>query len=246
MEYLRLLPNTNLDAICDSKYIHLLQSISPDVYNMLRSTRPVFAQYVMDAMFREQGISCDMHQLTATVLSKAKEQIVENKLQFASMGGLFGQMAILHRRFISNTIDGPRKCNINKHIKQFLDAQKQSCIRHHFAKMSTENSDESIMSLYLASDHIYTKKVDGETVQRSPFKPNINYESPSNDPLLLMICIRDGLHESELQCTKCRISSTFFCSVCCRRSKQNFCYWETKARYHAWGVFWKWRLCLLQ
>ena len=206
-EYLRLilkLPNTNFEAICcDSKYIRLLQSISPDVSNMLRSTRPLFAQYIMDAM-----IICHTSQLTARVLSKAKEQIVENKEQFSSNGGLFGQMAILHPKFISNTIDNLRKGNKNKGIEKFLVAQKQSCIEHHFGKISMENSDESIVSLYLASDYIYTKNVDGVSIQRSPFEPNIDFELPSNDPLLYMICIRDGLYGKNIQNRKCRISST--------------------------------------
>ena len=275
IEYLRLilkLPSTSLDAFrCNPNYARLLQSVSPDIYSMLSSTRPLCAQYVMDAMLSEQGISCNMYQLTAAVLSKAKEQIVESMINFTSPGGLYGQMAMLHPKFISNTIDDipePKKdieyfldrrkercirfkltaavlskakeqivenkfnftspgglygqmailhpkfisnTDISKpyqDIEDFLDAQKQSCMRHHFGKMNVTNADESILSLYLASDHTYVKKGDGMDTKREPFLPNIDFGSPTKDFLLYMICIRDGLYASDEE-KKFRISSTF-------------------------------------
>ena len=213
VEYMRLilkLPKTNMSALRrDSKYASLLSSLSPDVYNSLSSTRPLFAQYIMDAMLREQVISSDSRQLTAAVLSEVKKHIVQNKLNFTTTDGLFGQMAILHSEFMKATVDDPLKHNSNPDIEQFLEAQKLSCIRHHFGKMSIENSNEAIVSLYLASDHTYTKKVDGEFVERTPFKPIIDFESPSNDPFLYLICFRDGLYWTNKYQSKYRISSTF-------------------------------------
>ena len=178
IEYLRLilkLPDTNWNIFCnESKYSKLITLLSPDVCNMLKSTRPLFVQYLLNAMLEEDSKG----QLTAAVLSNAKRQIVENKIKFTTLAGLFGQMAMLDTAFIANTTDIIIPAEQKK--DQFLQAQKQFCVGHHFGKMRVETFEGHILSFYLARDHIYTKKNDGRSVIRNKFKPDIAF---------VMVCI---------------------------------------------------------
>ena len=206
IDYLRLilkLPDTNWNIFCNEpKYSELITLLSPDVCNMLKSSRPLFVQYLLDAMLEEDSKG----QLTAAVLSNAKRQIVENKMKFTTLAGLFGQMAILDAAFIANTTDIIMPVEQEKH--QFLQAQKQFCVGHHFGKMRVETFEGHILSLYLARDHIYTKEYDGRSVIRNKFKPDIAFEAPWNDRLLFMICIRDGLYFTSSSGIS-RISATY-------------------------------------
>ena len=174
---------------------------------MLRSTRPLFAQHVLNAILKEQNMSCNKGKLTAEVLLTAKTQIIQNKLKFTTLGGLFGQMAILHSKFISNTVDELLKAK--KGDARFLGMQRQSCIRHHFGMMRLENPGIQILSLYLAPKFIYTRRTGGEDYEKDRFKPNIVFESPSNDPLLYLICVRNGLYWTDDEDKTVRISSSY-------------------------------------
>ena len=210
-EFVRLilkLPNTNWDAICqDSKYADLMPLLSPDVYNMLKSTRPLFVHYVLNAMLEENS----MGQLTAAVLSNAKSKIVANKTEFATSGGLYGQMALLHSKFISNTVDDLLEANQGG--KRFLISQRQGCIRHHFGNLRVLNSDDPVLSLFTVSHYIYTLSNSGRSVTKDQFKQNVTFETPHDDPLLYLICFRNGLYHSESKQITKRISCTYALSL---------------------------------
>ena len=207
LEYLRLilkLPRTNWDAIRqDSKYADLMPLLSPDVCNMLKSTRPLFVHYVLNAMLEERS----MGQLTVAVLSNAKSMIVAHKKNFATSGGLYGQMALLHSKFISNTVDDLLRANEGG--EKYLLAQRQSCIRHHFGNLRVLNSNDPVLSLYLDSKYIYSLTNSGRSVTKYQFKQNVAFETPHDDPLLYLICFRNGLYFAESDISSNRISCTF-------------------------------------
>ena len=208
IEYLRIiveLPRTNWDAFCnDSRYADLMPHLSPDVCDMLKLTRPLFVQYVLDAMLAlaRNDKSYKIGELTAMVLSTVKTEVVNNKTNFATIAGLFGQTALVYSKLVSSTADQLR--SKKKEDLKFLEDQRQSLVRHHFGRMRVENS---ISSLYLGSSHIYSKKKEGEF--SSKFSPNFDFESPCNDPLLYLICIRDGFYGTNENDKIVRFSSSY-------------------------------------
>ena len=220
-EYSRLilkLPTTNWDAIChESKYAELIPLLSSDVRDMLLLTRPLFVQYLLDAMLEERS----MGQLTAAVLSNAKSKVVDNKKKFSTIEGLYGQMALLHSKFISYTIDDllytyshgvMSDTKAVKDSKNYIVSQRQSCITHHFGNLRVLNSDDPILSMYL-DNHIYTLNKNGRSGERVFIKRDVFFETPYNDPLLFLICIRNGLYYADSDENPHRISSTFALSL---------------------------------
>ena len=211
LEYLRLilkLPRTNWGAICqDLKYLDVIPLLSPDVCIMLKCTRPLFVHYVLNAMLEENS----MGQLTVAVLSNAKRKILANKTNFATSGGLYGQMALLHSKFISYTVDDLLEAN--KNVEKYLLSQRQSCIRHHFGNLRVLNSDDPVLSLYLDSKYIYTLSNSGGYVTKDEFKQNVAFETPYKDPLQYLICFRNGLYYSESNIKANRISCTYALSL---------------------------------
>ena len=141
-------------------------------------------------------------ELTAMVLSTVKTEVVNNKTNFATIAGLFGQTALVYSKLVSSTADQLR--SKKKEDLKFLEDQRQSLVRHHFGRMRVENS---ISSLYLGSSHIYSKKKEGEF--SSKFSPNFDFESPCNDPLLYLICIRDGFYGTNENDKIVRFSSSY-------------------------------------
>ena len=107
MRVVTRLPRTELDAFrYDTKYAHLIPTLSSEVCEMLKSTTPVYAQYVLDALLEMQYNSDAKHadissssthigHLTAAVLSKAKEILLRDKSRFSRSGGLNEQMTTL-------------------------------------------------------------------------------------------------------------------------------------------------------
>ena len=208
IEYLRIiveLPRTNWDAFCnDSRYANLLPHISPDVCDMLKLTRPSFVHYVLDAMLAlaKNDKSYKIGELTAMVLSDVKREVMNNKTSFTTVAGLFGQTALVYSKLISSTMD--QLCYKNKEDQNFLEDQRRSLVQHHFGRMRVE---DSISSLYLAAKYTYLKNKDGEFPQK--FSPNFDFESPCNDPLLYLICIRDGFYGTNENNEIVRFSSSY-------------------------------------
>ena len=217
MRFISKLPKTNWDSFChDSKYAQLMPFLSPDLCNMLRSTRPLFVKYVLDAMLEERFLSTitstldspdSSGELTAAVLSRVKRMVLKRK-SFTSLGGLYGQLAVLHPRFISLTVEDLLEAKIGD--LDYLQAQMQFCIRNHFGKMHIKDSENSVLSLFLAQNHLYSKIASSE---KCKFRPNITFEPPGNDPLLYLICIRDGLYWTDYENKVVRVSSSYALSL---------------------------------
>ena len=139
------LPRINWAIIFHTlKYAQLIPFLSPDFCDKLRSTRPLFVEYVLDTMLEERILSTSngtlnsrdcSGELTAAVLSRVNG--IEEKT-FTSLGGLYGQLAVLHPRFISLTVEHLLEAKIGD--VDYLQAQKQICIRHHFGKMFINES----------------------------------------------------------------------------------------------------------
>ena len=70
---------------------------------MLLKTRPLFALYVLDAM-KELNKSID-DGITVGILLAVKNKIIEQKLQFGSSKGLYGQMALLHSPVLNSYVN---------------------------------------------------------------------------------------------------------------------------------------------
>ena len=206
IEYVRLilkLPRTNWEAICNiSKYAELIPLLPLDVCTMLKSTRPLFVQYVLSAMLEEHS----MGKLTAAVLSTVKGKIIDLKTNFATSSGLFGQTALVYSKLISNTVD--KLQNNNKDAIKYIEAQRRSVVRHHFGRMRVKDSYDMILSLFLARNFIYTK-TGGKYCEQDKFSPNFDFEFPCNDPLLYLTCIRDGFYGTNEDDKIIRFSSSY-------------------------------------
>jgi hypothetical protein len=91
-EYMRLivkLPPTDWNVFLnDPVYGSLIQMLAEDVCAMLKRTRPLFVQYVLDAMSQCPVVEGRLL-LTVAVLRAAKEKIVRDKPSFASLDGLY-------------------------------------------------------------------------------------------------------------------------------------------------------------
>eukprot|EP00597_Dinobryon_sp_UTEXLB2267_P008933 CAMPEP_0170093994 /NCGR_PEP_ID=MMETSP0019_2-20121128/26891_1 /TAXON_ID=98059 /ORGANISM="Dinobryon sp., Strain UTEXLB2267" /LENGTH=859 /DNA_ID=CAMNT_0010315039 /DNA_START=129 /DNA_END=2708 /DNA_ORIENTATION=- len=209
-EYVRLivkLPGTKWNIFQnDPKYRALIESLAPNVVDMLKRTRPLFVQYMLDALlvkdqsadesssrFSSSAVSRTTP-LTCAALSTVKAEILSQKKQFTSDGGLYAQLALLHSDFIAHTVDEISKHHTNtesQHIS-WLTLEKQFCIRHHFGALRT---DSTILSLFLDMDDSVgiKEKVNGHL---QVFEPNVVFASPSVDPLLYLICFRNGIHRN--------------------------------------------------
>ena len=221
-EYFRLiskLPITNWEIICsDSKYAQLIPYLSPDLCDMLRATRPLFVEYVLDAMLEErlspstisQNSPTSSGELTAVILSRVKKMVLK-KERFTSLGGLYGQIAMLHEDFISLSVEELLEAKIGN--SDYLRAQKQFCIRHHFGKMHIKDSEDSILSLYVAPRYLYIGTIGSSFSGKYEVRPNIAYERACDDPLLYLICIRDGLYWTDAKKKEVRVSSSFALSL---------------------------------
>lgn len=187
-EYVRLitkLPPTNLSIFAaDIKYTELIQSLSNDVITMLQSTRPLFVEFILDAMLATLSNS-----LTSQVLSIAKKSILSRKTNFASLDGLYAQIALLHAELLSS--------NVKLETRQY-------CIRHHFGALmlpeeivsNNNNQLSSSFSLYVLPEDNTALVFKNENNDNVDFKPraNVVFALPSVDPLLHLICLRDGIY----------------------------------------------------
>lgn len=130
-EYMRLitrLPPTYWKIFAnDAKYAALIASMPNDMRVMLQHTRPLFLEYVLDAMLEIRQPSVviggdsepswtssssssanapSLHgRVTEAVLSAAKNMIVQQTTHFASDGGLYAQMALVHLSVLQRTVD---------------------------------------------------------------------------------------------------------------------------------------------
>ena len=201
------LPHTNWDAIChDSKYAELIPSLCPEILDMLKSTRPLFVQYVLNAMLEEivTDASYKIGELTAKVLSKVKREIVDKKTSFATLSGLFGQIALVYPKILSYTVDEwSVDDEENEDDLKLLEALRETIVRDHFGRLHVKDLEDAISPLYLASNYIYLRRQFGE------FKPDFDFELPCNDPLLYLICIRDGLYGTSENNRITRFSSSY-------------------------------------
>ena len=209
-EYLRLiltLPPSDWSIFQhDETYQLLLHNLSNDVCQMLIRTRPLFVQFVLDAikLDGERG-------LTVKVLETAKSRVVKDKTHFTSETGLYAQMALLHSSFISRTVDGllayesnprkKRKTDMPNIQCELLKAEKQSCVRHHFGEMYVANKNTILnpaLPLYLlpeskssdSKSQLYVTN-EGST---EPFRPEVIFAKPFTDELLYLICMRNGVY----------------------------------------------------
>mmetsp|Transcript_14340 Transcript_14340/g.19633 ORF Transcript_14340/g.19633 Transcript_14340/m.19633 type:complete len:165 (+) Transcript_14340:113-607(+) len=84
--------------------------------------------------------------LTSSILSRAKENLLTDKSKFASDGGLYAQLALLHSKFITSTVDDLLKESISSKIHstssyyELLSTDRQFCVRHHFGELRAHNT----------------------------------------------------------------------------------------------------------
>jgi hypothetical protein len=224
-EYLRLivkLPPTDWNVFLnDPVFAPLVQRLAGDVGAMLRRTRPLFVQCVLDAMSRCPVVEGRLL-LTAAVLRAAKEKIVRDKPSFTSLDGLYAQLALLHSSFIARTVDDvlrddesvraelirtsasarpSKRKRLTVDQRRSLSADKQACVRHHFGAMRPviENYTTSAraLSLFLepCDDQENKSHLAVETLgEFKPFCPIDCFELPSEDEMLHIICMRDGVY----------------------------------------------------
>jgi len=214
-EYIRLilkLPRTQWEIFSnDDKYANLIPLVTPDVCDMLKCTRPLFAQYVLDAMLEEQNTSAFSYaKITPAVLSRVKEMIKVDKGKFARPEGLYGQMSLLQSDFVASSEDMLKFASKKKYsdkILQRLKSQQQFIVRHHFGTMRVSGCDSTIMSLFIAPN--ITKVCVNVSGELEVFTPTITFDSPSQDPLLYMICFRDGASWVKESQKIVRVSTSF-------------------------------------
>ena len=222
-EYLRLipkLPKTNWDIFCnDFKYAQIIPLFSPDLCDLLKSTRPLFARHVLDSLLDQKdslkNMKCigtgNFGQLTAEVLSNAKEMLLKGKESFTSLRGLHGQLALLHSKLIS----GSEKVLLYSKIcdSEDLNFHEEFRIQHHFGSNFVSESKDVILPLFLTTNNIYTRNSSGKYVSRSIFEPKIEFDSPCSDNLLYLICMRNGLSWTNAEGKQIRISVSYAMSL---------------------------------
>lgn len=99
--------------------------------------------------------------------------------------------------------------------RRLLEAELQICIRHHFGKLVPANDlqadgfDSSpTLSLFLSPlNEVNTMCVKRANGNLESFCPNVIFASPREDPLMYLICLRNGVHYSNSISTV-RISTT--------------------------------------
>jgi hypothetical protein len=148
VEYMRLiirLPPTEWSIFeADERYKHKLTELatsSNGLVNILKKTRPLFVEYVLNAL-----IELNEDSLTQQVLSKAKADILHRKRKFSSPGGLYAQLALMHSALISrNTFLLPAEETDTDTFEPLY------CIRHHFATLFYDPSVD-VIPLLLPSE----------------------------------------------------------------------------------------------
>jgi len=242
-EYLRLIIKLPPTKWCifqdDVKYSALITSLDSDICDMLKRSRPLFVQYVLNALEEDKiakdsisssssssssdtvGKSC---RLTCSVLSKVKKEILSKKNKFTSNGGLYAQLALLHSDFIASTVDRissslTTKSRKRKHVDiveldDLLAAEKQFCVRHHFGELRVARTTRihanitigSTLSLFLDPAAPSSMKVTTKEGSLETFRPNVVFAAPKVDPLLYLLCFRDGIYHGEAHN---RVSTSF-------------------------------------
>jgi hypothetical protein len=208
VEYMRLilkLPPTHWPIFAtDPTYSALIASLSDDVREMLQKTRPLFVYYVLGAMLAEST-----NTLTPSVLSKAKTLILERKKSFYSDGGLFAQIALMHAKSIAKPVSDQLTNGVNFN---YNNTYKKYCVRHHFGEMRIGEklqSTDLTLSLFDPGDLKDPLQIKIEDKMK-PFRPNVVFCSADEDPLLYLICLRNGLFLKDEGAKSCsRISTSF-------------------------------------
>eukprot|EP01034_Spumella_vulgaris_P042120 gene42120-52219_t len=167
-EFLRLitkLPPTNWSLFSsDQKYADLIKLLPDNLCDMLKRTRPLFAQYVLNELLVENVPLTGQVQLTSTVLSAVKKKILKEKRLFASEDGLFAQLALLNADYIKFA-----------HVEKNDFFQPQTCVRHHFGRMDVSNQDpkivNDILSLFLPDGGRICKVKVGDGSEEESFSP---------------------------------------------------------------------------
>jgi hypothetical protein len=185
VEYMRLiihLPPTLWSIFDSDDRYHALANSSNGFVNILKKTRPLFVEYVLDAL-----IELNEDSLTQPVLSKAKAYIINRKRMFGSPGGLYAQLALMHSAFISRNILLPAEETDTETFGPLY------CIRHHFATLLYDSSVDVIPLLLPAEANgkLDVLKSNGTKVK---FQPQVAFKMPTDDPLLYLICLRDGVY----------------------------------------------------
>jgi hypothetical protein len=250
-EYVRLivlLPPTQWEIFAeDPKYKGLIASLTRDVCDMLQRTRPLFVQYILDAMLQQRksdpsaasgvlprsgsgGAESPQVTLTPVVLSMAKERMLTETMRIQSEDGLYAQLALMHSEFLTRSVDqvshhldnrlrtygwdsclvatkgrkrtlgGEKKTmTMTKEELQnglsLVKAQKLFCIRHHFGEMALPsgcNHSDQILPLFVQGGE-KTPMMVLDNGYTTPFSPNVIFAPPSKDPLLYLLCLRDGI-----------------------------------------------------
>ena len=215
-EYVRLivkLPATDWNVFAsDTKYAGIIPRLSDHLLQLLQRTKPLFAEWLLDEILATPGNSTNKIELTVAMLKAAKNKIIQRKESFSSDEGLFGQVAIMHQAFLSRKVDESHKRKrdqIDKPATQyyFNDLQR-FCIRHHFAIMDCSSVANGVfIPLYVGSDGKLFYKT--TTMKEVFFSPQVIFQPPCVDPLLYLICIRDGLHCQHGNRRSVRVSTTF-------------------------------------
>ena len=232
-EYMRLitaLPPTAWSAFeNDDKYAALIATLSDDVCRMLQRTRPLFVEYVLDAMLElraaGEAVSDKAGALTVSVLRTAKRRVLTEKFKFTSKEGLFAQLALLNPSLLPSTAQGAgkRKPLTNK-LLQEAHQEAEFCVRDHFGVLKAPNqkgdANSSPLPVYLEPSF---NRFDDEEEQEDelnssclmitssdgtsePFLPCYTFAPPDEDPLLYLICMRDGVNYGD---NRKRVSTSY-------------------------------------
>lgn len=248
-EYLRLitrLPHTRFEVFeSDSRYAALLTELEPDFRAMLKRTRPLFVQFLLDKMLDSLGTSGSSgtysvaaasssssapaavsRGLTCALLSAVKEIIVDKKLNFGTSGGLYAQLALIHSWFLSYTVkdvmeksrlSGFKRANDDTSVEilsiaESLQVDRQFCVRHHFGQLRIANElslgDDPTVSLFV-QENKPTKVKTNLFGRLEAFRPNVIFAKPSEDELLYLICLRNGLYFNNYLNLPVRVSTSF-------------------------------------
>ena len=176
------LPPTELDIFRrDSKYADLIPRLSFEVCEMLKSTTPLYALCVLDALLeiRHQAFtsrpdegSCIGH-LSASVLSKAKEMLLRDKGRYARNGGLSPLMSMLTRKVscfnleeiemeMDESDDGSeedagskmQECKDDDQASERKQVKAQFTVHHILGKMPNTESRNAILPLRMYDDFV--------------------------------------------------------------------------------------------